>query len=90
MSNNQNPSNEQDYNALPLGANRPSFEDFGSASLDAVQQYCKDLNLSGLQRIIVESVWTRHPSHRKETGMLFDSFRFYPLHLPAHHPLMPS
>jgi hypothetical protein len=61
-----NPSTEEEYNSLPLGDKRPSFQVFGNAFSSTIQQICNDLALDGFQKAEVENVWTRHPNRQQQ------------------------
>lgn len=58
----QAPSTEKEYDALPLGNDKPSFEDFGFAVEADVTALIYSLGLNPTQAIRVRSVWARHPS----------------------------
>ena len=60
----QTPSTQQEYDALPLGNDRPSFEDFGFALEADVTALILSSNLNPTQAIRVRSVWGRHPGRQ--------------------------
>jgi hypothetical protein len=73
----QTPSTQQEYDALPLGTNRPTFAIFGNSSKETVLQACRELHLNAFQTMSVEDVWTRHP-YRQGTILCM---MFFPIYL---------
>lgn len=63
----QTPSTQEQYDALPLGTNRPSFAIFGNSSKETVLQACRELHLNAFQTMTVEDVWTCHPVRQTAT-----------------------
>ncbi len=67
-----NLSTNAEYQALPLGKDRPPFGVFGNSTLLTVQEFCTELNLTATQKMTVEDVWTRHPNRVKShQGSIF-------------------
>ncbi len=66
-----NPSTEAEYQALPIGTDRPPFSVFGNSSLSTLQKFCDRLNLTITQTMAVEDVWTRHPNRLSHQGSFF-------------------
>lgn len=64
------PSTEEDYRNLPLSKlelEGISFEDFGCAEGDYIDELCKKEGVSFRERIAIHNVWSDHPKRTQLT-----------------------